>query len=78
MPDKEKNNGPKSIVACRFCGQVFVKSGEKEAMDLLKKHAYNSSCRGLALQAAKIAAQQLDAKYGGFKGAYKAYLKSLE
>ena len=83
MPE-EKNNGQsdktqKSVVACRFCGQVFVDEGKKEAMDLLKKHAYSAyPCRGEALRAAKIATQQLDEKYGGYQGAYKAYLKSLQ
>lgn len=68
----------KSVVACRFCGQEFLSTKDRTAMELLRSHAYNShTCKGKALHAAKVANQQLDAKYGGYPGAYKEYLKSL-
>jgi len=79
MPQNGKSEKTKkSNVSCRFCGQEFVSTSDRSAMDLLRSHAYNSyPCKGKALHAAKVATQQLDEKYGGYPGAYKDYLKSL-
>lgn len=76
--DGKSEKTKKSIVSCRFCGQEFVSTNDRTAMELLRSHAYNAfSCKGKALHAAKIASQQLDEKYGGYPGAYRDYLKSL-